>query len=76
MYVMCFFYKLFSPRLEGEETLKCRCISLRVEIINIVSNNHGRTQKSDFSVLDWKFSFWAYLVQKNQIFHFKLKLQN
>ena len=31
-------------------------VGLRVQKFNTVSNDHGRTQKCDFSVLDWKYS--------------------
>ena len=37
-----------------------------MEKFNIVSDDHGRMQKRDLSVLDWKYPFWANLVQKNQ----------
>ena len=43
---------------------------------SIVSNNHRRSHKCDFSVFDRKFPFWSYLVrfnQKNQNCQFKLK---
>ena len=36
-------------------------------LINIVTNDHGRTQKHNFSVLDRKYRFWANLVQKNKV---------
>ena len=52
-------------RLEGEETLKYRfAYRPRAEKLIIVSNDHGRTQKCYFSVLDWKYPFWANFVQK------------
>ena len=34
----------------------------RVEMFSLVSNDDGRTLKSDFSILKWKYSFWANLV--------------
>ena len=39
---------------------------LLAEMFNIVINDHGRTQKSDFSFLDQKYTFWASLVQKSK----------
>ena len=36
----------------------------RAEKFDIVSNDHGFTQKCDFSVLDQKYSLWANFVQK------------
>ena len=38
----------------------------RTEKFNIVSNDRGRTQNLDFSVLDPKYPFWASLVQKSK----------
>ena len=59
---------LVSLRLEGEETLKCRSLSLpRAERFNLVSSDHGRTQKCDFSISDWKCHFWANLLQNIKI---------
>ena len=37
------------------------------EKFTIVSNDHGRTQKCYFSVLDGKYPFWANFVQKIKI---------
>ena len=67
--------QLFSLRLEGEETLKYRCVCRppHVEKFNIVSNDHGRTHKNVFSVFDRKFTFWANSVKKNLNCQFKLK---
>ena len=42
-----------------------------MEKFNVVSNDHGRTQKCDFPVLDPKYPFCANLVQKNQSCLFK-----
>ena len=39
----------------------------RVEKFNIVSSDHGRTHKCDFSVFDRKLLFWANLVKKIKI---------
>ena len=47
-----------SLRLEGEETLKYRCVCRpppRTERFNIVSNDHGRTQK---------YPLWEFEVRK------------
>ena len=44
-----------------------------VEKFNMVSNDHGRMHKCDFSVFDRKFPFWANLVKKIQNCQFKLK---
>ena len=51
-------------------------VSLRAEKFNIVSNNHGRTHKCDFSVFDRKFHVQENSVQKkiSQNCQFKLKL--
>ena len=38
------------------------------EKFSIVRNDHGRTQKCGFSVLDRKYPFWANLFQKMKIF--------
>ena len=46
----------------------------RAEKFNIVSNNHGRTHKCDFSIFDRRFLLWANLVKKKQNCQFKLKL--
>ena len=32
--------------------------TFRSENFNIVSNDHGNTQKCDFSILDKKYAFW------------------
>ena len=47
---------LLSLRLEGEETLKsrCVCIGLRAEKFNIANNDDGRRHKCDFSASDRK----------------------
>ena len=37
----------------------------------MVSNDHGRTQKCDFSLLDLIYPFWANLENPNR--HFQLK---
>ena len=60
---------LLSLRLEGEETLKYRCISRPPckKKINIISNDQGRTHKSDFSVFKQKYPFWTNLLQKIKI---------
>ena len=43
---------LLSLRLDGEGTLKYRCVWCpRAEKFNIVSNDHGHTQNGDFYVL-------------------------
>ena len=53
-----------SLQIEVEEALKNRCVcDTRAEKFNIVSNNHGRTRKCDFSVSNCKYRFWANLVQ-------------
>ena len=53
-----------SLQIEGEEALKNRCVcDTRAEKFNIISNNHGRTRKCNFSVSDCKYRFWANLVQ-------------
>ena len=57
-----------SLRLEGEEALKYSYVCRhRGEKFNIVSNNHGRTQNCDFSVIDRKYSFGASLVKKSKL---------
>ena len=48
------------------------CLSNLAENFNIVSNDHGRTHKCDFSVFFQKFSFWTNL-DKNKNCQFKLK---
>ena len=40
---------------------------------NIVSNDHGHTQKCDFSVLDWKYPFLGKFGPKIQNCLFKVK---
>ena len=61
-------YSFLSLRLEGEETLKYRCICRsRAEKFNIVSNDHGHPHKFDISVSDRKYHFWAHLGQKIKI---------
>ena len=42
----------------------------------IVSSDHGRTHKCNFSVFDRKFPVWANLVKKYQNCQFKLKCGN
>ena len=42
-------------------------VAARTEKFNIVSNDQGRTQKCEFSVLDHNCPFWANLVQKLKI---------
>ena len=48
-------------------------VGSRAERFNIVSNDHGRKHKCDFSVLERKFPFWENLVKKNQDCQLKLK---
>ena len=61
-------YSLLSLRLEGEETLKYRCVRQpRAEKFNIVRKDHGRTHKCDFSVSHQKFPFRGNLVQNIKI---------
>ena len=38
-------------------------VGTRSEKFNIVSNDHGRTHKCDFSVFDQKYLFWANLFK-------------
>ena len=47
---------LLSLQLEEVETLKYRCVSASVRF-NIVSNDHGRTQKCDFCISVCKTNF-------------------
>ena len=63
-----------SLRLEGKETLNA-VVSAGpcADRFNIVSNDHGRTQKCDFFVLDRKFPFLANLIKKIKNCQFKLK---
>ena len=42
-------------------------VAPRAEKFNVVSKDHGSTQKCDFSDLDGKYPFWANLVQKVKI---------
>ena len=54
-------------RLEGKKTLRYRCfVGPRAEKFNIVSNDHGRTHKYNFSVFNRKSPFWANLLKTNQ----------
>ena len=46
----------------------------RVEKFNIVSNNHGLTQKCNFSLLDWENLFWGNLVQIIKLVRLSLSL--
>ena len=39
-------------------------VGSRAEMFNIVSIDHGRTHKCDFSVFNRKFPFWENLVKK------------
>ena len=45
---------------------------VHVEKFNTVSNDHGRMQKDDFSVLDRIYPFWVNLVQKLKILEAKI----
>ena len=76
LWIFYLFYELkLFLRLEGEEALKRRCVCHpRAEKFNIVSNDHGRTQKCDFSDLGRKYPFWPYLVQKIKIVSLSWKL--
>ena len=57
-YVSKISFCLLSLPLEGEVTLKYRCVCRPCsEKFNIVSNNHGRTQKCDFCVSVCKTNF-------------------
>ena len=49
-------------------------IGARVEKFNIVSNDHERTHKCNFSIFDRKFPILANLVKKNHNCQLKLKL--
>ena len=52
------FAHLLSLRLKGVETLKYRCVCWSLfENFNIVSNDHGLTQKCDFCVSVFKINF-------------------
>ena len=44
-----------------------------VQKFNIVSNDHGHTQKCDFFVLDWKYPFLGKFGPKIQNCLFKVK---
>ena len=60
-------YHLLSLRLDGEETLKYLCVCRSpCGKVNIVSNDHGRTHKCDFSDFGRKYPFWANLVKKKR----------
>ena len=48
--------KLFSPRLEGKATSNVS-VGPRAVKFNVVWNNHGRTQKWDYSAFDQKYPF-------------------
>ena len=75
---IAFINVFLSLRLEGEETLKFRCIEislvvsvgLRSEKFNIVSNDHGRTQNCDFCVLVCKNNFTDHHTP-NTIYRFR-----
>ena len=55
-------------QIEGEETLKCRCVCQPpCGKFNVISKDHGRTQKFDFSVFNGKYPFWVNLVEKIKI---------
>ena len=57
-----------SLRLEGVETLKCRCVcQLSCGKVNTASSDDGPTQKYDFPVLNRKYPFSTNLVQKIKI---------
>ena len=61
---------LLSLQRDGEERSKYRCVfrSLWGKVyFNIVSNNNGRTQNCDFSVLDRKYPFWPSFIQKSKL---------
>ena len=45
----------------------------RSEKFNIVSNDHGRTRKCNFSVFDWKYHFLGKFDPKTQNCQFKLE---
>ena len=45
-------------------------VARRRKGIYIERNDHGRTQKCDFSVLNWKYPFWASLVETIKIVSF------
>ena len=53
--------------------IKIKTVGLREETFNIVSNDHGRMHKCDFSVFERKYPFWANLVKKNKNCQSKLK---
>ena len=53
-----FFWKCLSLRLEGKETLNTvASVCPHLEKFNIVSNDHGHTQKYDFCILVCKTNF-------------------
>ena len=59
---------LLSLRLNREETLKYRCVCRPpAEKFHIVSNDHVRTHKCDFSVSNREYPFWGNLVQNIKI---------
>ena len=49
-------------------------VGAHAEKFNIVSNDHGRTHKCDFSVFHQKYPFLGKYSPKNQNSQFKLKL--
>ena len=58
---------LLSLQLKGEETFAVVSVGPCTEKFNVVSNDHGHSQKCGFSVLDRKYPFWRNLVQKIKI---------
>ena len=42
-------------------------VGYRAEKFNLVSNEHGRMQNCEFSVLDQQYPLWAILVQKSKL---------
>ena len=65
MFRMC-----FQKEQRHQNTLVS--VGPRAKKFNVVSNDHVRTPKYNFSVFDWKFRFWTNLFKKNQNFRFKL----
>ena len=55
--LMLFKMKLLFLWLEGEETSKCCWVCRSSRGNGPCSNDHGRTQKFNFSVLNWKYPF-------------------
>ena len=54
-----------SLRPEGEETVECRYVCRpQAENFDILSDDHGRTRKCDFSVFSRKYPFWENLVME------------